>query len=334
MYLTLPKVHAVVGVDWDVEGKAIQSTVLSIPRAKSTATKTTTTTTSAATSHTTLKLPTPVFVLGYPKSGTTSIYGFFNCSGIVSQHFCCCGDRSDHPPCKKGTMARCILRNMGKNRPLLEGCGDYDVYAQLDGERPIFPLRDGQKGVLLENGTLEMHSTTTRGNSLLMRHFLPQHFHLDKIHQHAPHATYILSLRDPNEWAKSAFKWFNMRGMWTVCIPNSRNVSRKTSHTPTLFVHIYSFRLLLHTTGRFVNEYMFHNSSIERPGKARALDFLARIYREHNDFVRDFVRQHPTHTLIEVNITALDAGNKLAEAFGLDEQCWGHHNKLGNRTKS
>ena len=45
-----------------------------------------------------LKLPTPIFVVGFPKSGTTSVYNFFSCAGVQSQHYCCCGDVSDHRP--------------------------------------------------------------------------------------------------------------------------------------------------------------------------------------------------------------------------------------------
>jgi predicted SnoaL-like aldol condensation-catalyzing enzyme len=276
IYISLPKTS--LSEELKIEEQIIQALVLPETR------------------HTTLKLPSPVFVLGYPKSGTTSIWRFFHCSGIVSQHFCCCGDQSDHPPCETNSMAKCILRNMANERPILQGCGDYQVYAQLDGERPIYSDNQGMKGVLLNNGSLHIQPKALRGNSLLMRHFLPQHFHLDEIHQHAPNATYVLPLRDPLVWANSAFKWFAMRG-------------------------------------RFVNEYIAHNSSIERPGKARAVDFLARIYQEHTDFVRDFVRKHPTHRLVEVNITASDAGTIMANAFGLNEECWGHHNKRGNRTR-
>lgn len=58
-----------------------------------------------------LKLPTPVILLGFPKSGTTSIFHFFTCSGVRTQHFCCCNDTSDHPPCQVDTMANCILNN-------------------------------------------------------------------------------------------------------------------------------------------------------------------------------------------------------------------------------
>lgn len=47
--------------------------------------------------------PLPVIVLGYPKSGTTSIWNFFNCSGVLAQHYCAYGDLQDAPPCSKAT---------------------------------------------------------------------------------------------------------------------------------------------------------------------------------------------------------------------------------------
>jgi len=125
-----------------------------------------------------LKLPTPVIVLGYPKSGTTSVWNFFNCSGVVSQHYCAKGVTKNHPPCEKGLMVSCVLKNMAQDRPMLEGCGDYQVYAQIDGERPRGP---GNRGALLENGQSDLTFT--------MRHFLPQHFHLDKLHDDFPNAT-------------------------------------------------------------------------------------------------------------------------------------------------
>ena len=45
----------------------------------------------------------PVIVLGFPKSGTTSIWNYFNCSGVLAQHFCAYGDLQDAPPCSKAT---------------------------------------------------------------------------------------------------------------------------------------------------------------------------------------------------------------------------------------
>lgn len=243
-----------------------------------------------------LKLPTPIIVVGYPKSGTTSVWDFFSCSGLRTQHYCCCGDTHDHPPCSSNSMAHCILKNIAARKEnVLEGCGDYDVYAQIDGERPTFDRGDKIRGLLLENGTIdEWDQRTVEGRNELFKHFLPQHFHLPILHRSAPNATYILPLRDPIVWANSVFDWFHMRG-------------------------------------RVVNEYRLFNSSLERPGKNGARAFLARIYIEHTDSIKRFVQLHPSHALVEFNITDPNAGQILADAFGLGEGCWRHRNKVGER---
>ncbi len=247
------------------------------------------------------ELGKPYLVVGYPKSGTTSVYQFFQCSGLKTQHFCCCGDSSDHPPCEGSTMAVCILKNMANNRTMLQDCGDYDVYCQLDGERPVKAFQDtprGFRGVLLEDGSLELHRTADKlDRTWLYRHFLPQHFHLQRLHEENPEATFILPLREPEAWANSVFHWFEMRG-------------------------------------RVVNEYIAFNHSVQRPGKQNAMEWLKRIYQEHTNYIRDFVQEHPSHVLVELNIADPDAGKRLAEVFHLDESCWGHHNKIGDRAKN
>ena len=54
---------------------------------------------------------------------------------------------------------------------------------------------------------------------------------------------------------------------------------------------------------------------------------LATVYNYHLEYVRDWVARHPSHALVEVDITHEDAGKVLAESFGLNETCWGHFNK-------
>ena len=50
-------------------------------------------------------------------------------------------------------------------------------------------------------------------------------------------------------------------------------------------------------------------------------------YNYHKQYVRNFCTQHPSHKLIEVDITDKDSGKILAESFGLKEEgCWGHFN--------
>jgi hypothetical protein len=190
---------------------------------------------------------------------------------------------------------------MAKNRKMLADCGNYTVYAQIDGERPVLAAKNDllkRKGVLLENGTLEVIGGSLINRGKLYRHFLPQHFYLERLHEEYPKATWILPLREPVAWANSAFNWFQMRG-------------------------------------RFVNEYKHYNSSMKRPGKTKAVDWLARIYQEHTDFVRKVCKQYPFHHCIEINITDEDAGRILSQHFFRDEgigaDCWGHHNKIGNR---
>ena len=248
----------------------------------------------------------PVLVVGYPKSGTTSVYNFFKCNQLRTQHYCCCNEMQDHPPCR--SMASCMLQEWVSHKHLGLGdgsCGQYDVYAQIDGERPTKTLEGNIRAVLLDAegwtpvGKVGPHGHLNYLNKNLPydvhMHFLPQHFYLQQLHEELPTSTFVLPLRSPEDWAKSAFRWFQMRA-------------------------------------RMVNEYRYYNRSLERPGRARAIEFLQSIYVEHSDFVRKFVREHPSHRLVEINITDPRAGEILSKAFhGLQASCWGHHNQIGNR---
>ena len=53
----------------------------------------------------------------------------------------------------------------------------------------------------------------------------------------------------------------------------------------------------------------------------------------HSQYVRNFVKEHPSHTLIEIDITHNDTGRILANAFGLNETCWGHKNANKKKAK-
>lgn len=120
-----------------------------------------------------LRLPKPIFVVGYPKVGTSSIHAMFACSGIKSSHYCCCGSNRTHTHCNDArSFAQCMRSNHQRKRPILEGCGDYDVYAQMDGE-------------------------------LGKKMYLPQHFTLQELHDYAPSATFLLNLRPAEDWVKS-----------------------------------------------------------------------------------------------------------------------------------
>lgn len=53
---------------------------------------------------------------------------------------------------------------------------------------------------------------------------------------------------------------------------------------------------------------------------------LEAFYEGHTEEVRAFVAEHPSLTLVEFDLEAEDAGEKLRAATGIDASCWGHSN--------
>ncbi len=220
----------------------------------------------------------PIFQVGLPKSGTTTVAMAFQCSGIHTSHYCCCGSNQTHPPCfdkpkhynimnttvrhPSSSMGQCVYDNLQAHRPLLEDCGSYNFYGQLDAEI---------------------------GKHVI---FLPQHDHLLKLHEMAPDATLLLTLRQsPNDWAKSVLSWFGLGIRF-----------RKTFHLPVA-------------------------AGISLEEKELA---LAQLYQNHTQRVRDFVQCYPSHRLIEVVVEDPQTPLVLAAEFGIQPSCWGWHNKGPN----
>ena len=114
--------------------------------------------------------------------------------------------------------------------------------------------------------------------------FLPQRFHLDRLHAFSPTATFILNLRPDKDWVHSVTHWFGLGG-------------------------------------RFLRLFRVENENTDRN------QALLDIYNNHTAFVRNFVRLHPSHALVEVDISSPNAGKALSDAFSLrSESCWGKHN--------
>lgn len=213
---------------------------------------------SGARSSMTPLLPTPIFVVGFPKVGTTSIHAMFTCGGVKSSHYCCCGSNRTHTHCNGDvgdgrTFSDCMRANKKTRQPILEGCGDYEVYAQMDAEL---------------------------GSSI----YLPQHFDLELLHDFSPNATFLLNLRPANEWMNSVTHWYGLGG-------------------------------------RFLTRFKVDTSKVNRN------KVLEEIFDNHTATVREFIQNHPSHHLVEVDISSPSAGETLSRAFGMPSSCWGLHNK-------
>ncbi len=120
-----------------------------------------------------------VFVVGLPKSGTTSLDAYFKCNNISSSHQIC-----DGVPC-----ALCIRRNLDADRPPLFGCNRSIAYTQLDWEF---------------------------SDSAFKMCFFPQR-DLRPFHEHYPFSTFVLNLRPALHWINSVNNWGTLRERLRRC---------------------------------------------------------------------------------------------------------------------
>jgi hypothetical protein len=125
------------------------------------------------------------------------------------------------------------------------------------------------------------------------RLFFPQHHYINELHQQYPNATFILNLRPVDEWVDSVLRWGD------------------------------------DLATQILNEYHVQsNGNIELPKDSIELTkTLTLLFEEHSEMIRNFVRKHPSHSLVEVDVSDSRAGEVLADAFGLDEKCWQQMNK-------
>lgn len=273
----------------------------------------------------TLKLPTPIIVVGLPKSGTTSISAYFRCGRIASSHFSCevavaNGDTSKEnevpiaspsspgadswrncrlPP-THGTdagsfplCAVCVERNILRGRPPLEGCGPYDVFAELDSADHPLPSSSSKRNLRSWSSLSLLLSASTSGIQPLCSY--PQMTHLDAIHNAYPNATFILNTRPVGHWIRSISNW-------AVDDKQKRGVG-------------YLRQVL---------------TQCDLPGFPSGIgnrdEELASFYRTHSRRIQNFVRKHPSHVLVEIDIEADETALTMEKAFGISSECWNQHN--------
>ena len=131
------------------------------------------------------KLQMPILNVGLPQSGSQEVLDFFGCGGMKTSHYkCeanCSGERAGLDSCKMPVMKNycgsCVTDNIKAGSPPLTGCGDYDVWAKLDG--PWLALDAPAADCML-----------------------PQIRSLDAIHEAYPHATLVLPLFPAAKWVQ------------------------------------------------------------------------------------------------------------------------------------
>jgi len=194
-------------------------------------------------------------------------------------------------------MADCMLRNLIHNRTIFHRCGRFDVFAEINGPRPVVNHKNRNDprfppAVLLDDGSLDLESYEEKNRT---RIFFPQYFNLLDIHEAFPNATFVLNLRDFDSWIESIQSW----------------------HDPNL-------------DWQFINEFYrrgeLDSLPEDRYNRTQKAAFMRIIYDKHHEQIRQFVRDFPSHAMVEVPILDPNAGTILADAFGLDASYWGKVN--------
>eukprot|EP00978_Attheya_sp_CCMP212_P012759 scaffold31888_cov62-Attheya_sp.AAC.2 len=131
-----------------------------------------------------------VFVVGLPRTGTFHVHSYFSCGGVESVVH---GYLAKKKGAKKAEKCGyCVERNMRWKRPPLEHCGDYDSY-----DPPPPPDHTGTGNSRTKNWHVYSECSVMEwkfvGQYEHATCFLPQVEALHAIHQHYPHATFLLT---------------------------------------------------------------------------------------------------------------------------------------------
>ena len=127
-----------------------------------------------------LKVPYPILVLNLPKSGTTTIWQYFEC-GLGKDpehavHWWTTGTQKQIGPC--------FHYNRLHNQDLLHRCGDYDVW-------------------------IDIGYVKAPKHAVITECFFPAVHGLEAFYQHHPNGTILLIRRNVDAWYQSAANWGN-----------------------------------------------------------------------------------------------------------------------------
>jgi hypothetical protein len=118
----------------------------------------------------------------------------------------------------------------------------------------------------------------------------PQIKYLERLYADAPHATWLMPLRNVSTWLESVNRWNSMRRRYRRC----------------------NFRPFLNFKGH---------------GDEKKDRKMMALYCNHVQQIRQFVVEHPTLSLIEFRIEDPNAGAFLAQYLPVNATEWGHHNE-------
>jgi hypothetical protein len=131
----------------------------------------------------------PTINLGFPKSGTSSLYDYYSCGNVGSSHH----------KCKLETCGECVFANVEAGRAPLDSCGNYAFYGQLDVDGINYDSEGNWPG--------DTHALC----------YFPQLSALQELHDAYPTARFTLTTRPPAHWLASVVGWGSLQDRLVDC---------------------------------------------------------------------------------------------------------------------
>lgn len=206
-----------------------------------------------------IKIPTPIFVASLPKSGTTSIWQYFNCGGHQASH--------QYVKVANGTMlaGECIYLNVQNHRPIFQGCGTTTVFTDT-----------GYAKFRLNNPATPMC-------------YFPSIDALDSLYEHYPSATVILVVRETESWYESMLNHGegSLLGRMKACNLTGLSSSDGSVHRPSKSMHEHGPDSMELPAPQDVKRfYEWHNARIREFAQARPSLTYIEVSLEGRDTAR------------------------------------------------
>lgn len=147
------------------------------------------------------RLQTPIFVLNLPKSGTETSRDYFSCGGYESSHTYVGQKRIGtcfYENMIKDQSIHSGLQSSKKRVPPLTGCSSLTKKFYIAKSDPLYG----------KNVTVEVYSDIGTPNPTCYYPTL-HNGGLDYLYRHYPNATWVVFVRNEEDWYDSMMRWYN-----------------------------------------------------------------------------------------------------------------------------
>ena len=273
-----------------------------------------------------LKVGLPILNMGLPKSGDTTLLDMFSCAGLKVSHYHCKRPSIDAEPYP--TAAAVSAKCQSEKACRCKVFGNCTGTGLTTEPTDAFPLHN------------PFHYCRTYGmcdNEDLPKHLCPPGF--ENITHKDPYCgscimNNVLNEERPSRAAATSDVFAQLDGPWQEGNASCRRSSLSTScTTPTPMPPCCCPR----GRAKWVKSHAMQRGSEMRqylsacnlptcgPACVDSDNLFAAFYNEHALAIRTFAKNAAT-ALIEIDVEAEDAGEKLANATGVKSSCWGQQN--------